>query len=73
MNQQKKNQPKDQPKKDQPKDEINREGARRYDAGVRANAGRSEQQAREAERAIDGPEGAKLREAEKKGKAPARQ
>jgi len=63
-----------QQKKDQPKDEINREGARRYDAGVRANvsSGGSEQQAREAERAIDGPEGAKLREAEKKGKAPAR-
>jgi len=62
-----------QQKKDQPKDEINREGARRYDAGVRANvrSGGSEQQAREAERAIDGPEGAKLREAEKKGKAPA--
>lgn len=68
MNQQKKSQ-----KNDQPKDEINREGARRYDAGVRENArsGQSEQQAREAERALDGPEGAKLREAEKKGKAPA--
>jgi hypothetical protein len=63
-----------QQKNDAAKDGINREGARRYDEGVRNNArsGASERQAREAERAIDGPEGAKLREAEQQGKDAAR-
>jgi hypothetical protein len=52
------------------KDEINREGARRYDEGVRKNArsGASERQAREAERALEGAEGDKMREAERVGK-----
>jgi hypothetical protein len=61
-----------QQKNEQSKDGINREGARRYDEGVRSNAGASEQQAREAERALDGPEGEKLRQAEQKGKDAAR-
>lgn len=54
-------------------DGINREGARRYDEGVRENArsGASDRQAREAARAIDGPEGEELRDAEREGKAAA--
>jgi hypothetical protein len=63
-----------QQKNEESKDGINREGARRYDEGVRSNArsGASERQAREAERAIEGPEGDELREAEQKGKDAAR-
>lgn len=59
---------------EQPNDEINREGARRYGEGVRENArsGKSDQQAREAAKALDGPEGQVLRDAERKGKAAAR-
>jgi len=55
-------------------DEINREGARRYGDGVRENArsGKSEEQARDAAEALDGPEGEKLREAERAGKERAR-
>jgi len=55
-------------------DEINREGARRYGEGVRANAraGKSEEQARDAAEALDGPEGESLRAAERAGKARAR-
>jgi len=55
-------------------DEINREGARRYGAGVRANAraGKSDEQARDAAEALDGPEGDALRQAENAAKARAR-
>jgi len=53
-------------------DQINREGARRYDDGVRANVPASDRQAREAARALDGPEGDALRKAEREGKAPAK-
>jgi hypothetical protein len=54
-------------------DQINREGARRYAEGAKANArsGASEQQAREAAKALDGPEGDELRDAEREGKAAA--
>lgn len=55
-------------------DEINREGARRYGEGVRENAraGKSDEQARDAAEALDGPEGESLRAAERAGKARAR-
>lgn len=58
----------------QTNDEINSEGARRYGEGVRDNArsGKSDQQARDAAKALDGPEGQALRDAERKGKAAAR-
>jgi hypothetical protein len=54
-------------------DGINRAGARRYDEGVRehARSGAPEREARAAERALDGPEGDELREAEREGKAAA--
>lgn len=54
-------------------DGINREGARRYDQGVRehARSGAPEREAREAERALDGEEGDALRDAEREGKAAA--
>lgn len=53
------------------RDEINKEGARRYAEGVRENSrgGKSRAQAREAARALDGPEGDELRRAERAGKA----
>ncbi len=52
-------------------DGINREGARRYDQGVRehARAGAPDREARDAARALDGPEGEELRDAEREGKA----
>lgn len=52
-------------------DGINREGARRYDQGVRehARSGAPEREARDAARALDGPEGEELRDAEREGKA----
>ena len=52
-------------------DGINREGARRYDQGVRehARSGAPEREARDAARALDGPEGDDLRDAEREGKA----
>jgi hypothetical protein len=55
-------------------DKINRAGARRYDEGVRDNAGSgaSAEQARAAERALDGPEGDELRRAEREGKRAAK-
>jgi hypothetical protein len=54
-------------------DHINAEGARRYGKGARQNArtGASDQQARDAARALDGPEGDELRDAEREGKAAA--
>jgi hypothetical protein len=54
-------------------DGINREGARRYDQGVRehARSGAPEREARDAARALDGPEGEELRDAEREGKAAA--
>jgi hypothetical protein len=54
-------------------DGINREGARRYDQGVRehARSGAPEREAREAARALDGPQGDELRDAEREGKAAA--
>lgn len=54
-------------------DGINREGARRYDEGVRehAQSGTVEREARDAARALDGPEGEKLRDAEREGRAAA--
>ena len=60
--------------KEKEKDQINRAGARRYDEGVRDNArsGASAQQARDAERALDGPAGDELRKAEREGKQAAR-
>lgn len=52
-------------------DGINREGARRYDEGVRehARSGAPDREARDAARALDGPEGEDLRDAERAGKA----
>lgn len=54
-------------------DGINREGARRYDQGVREHArtGAPEREARDAARALDGEEGDELRDAEREGKAAA--
>lgn len=54
-------------------DGINREGARRYDDAVRdhARSGAPEREARDAARALDGPEGDALRDAEREGKAAA--
>lgn len=54
-------------------DGINREGARRYDEGVRehARSGAPEREAKDAARALDGPEGDRLRDAERAGKAAA--
>jgi hypothetical protein len=52
-------------------DGINREGARRYDEGVRehARSGAPQHEAKDAARALDGPEGDELRDAEREGKA----
>lgn len=54
-------------------DGINREGARRYDEGARehARSGSVEREARDAARALDGPEGEELRDAEREGRAAA--
>lgn len=54
-------------------DGINREGARRYDEAVRdhARSGAPAREARDAARALDGPEGDELRDAEREGKAAA--
>ncbi len=54
-------------------DGINREGARRYDEGVRehARSGAPQREAKDAARALDGPEGDELRDAEREGKAAA--
>ncbi len=50
--------------------EGNRTAARRYDAGVAETvaSGKVDEAARQAEEALDGPEGDALREAEKEGK-----
>jgi hypothetical protein len=50
--------------------EGSRTAARRYDEGVAETiaSGKVEEAAEEAEKAIDGPEGEALREAEEKGK-----
>jgi hypothetical protein len=55
-------------------DRINKEGARRCQEGVRehARSGASRDEAREAARALDSPEGGELRRAERAGKAAAK-
>lgn len=53
-------------------DQINKEGARRYGEGVRQNAPASDQQAKDAAKALDGPEGQSLRRAKRAGKAAAK-
>jgi len=59
--------------KNEKNDQINKEGARRYNEGVRENKDESREQARDAARALDSPEGKELRRAEREGKAAAKQ